>query len=444
MTKKKICTTINEIADKYHFVSVDGELNGKYFPNNLVLMSLSYLLDSNHIMIGDPGWGKTTVAQILSSKLSGIPFDLYESLTIEGHPGLYTEKWKARPHYGQLAQGKEKVVWQGCFGLDTLIVDEISRISYDVQDEMLEGIRTGRWKYMNDVLFEGKKPIFLTTNFKDNGNGDIIQPLEDRIHIVTEESAGSPFANYQAAEEAARKNLSNPEATSRALEALVRMDFGALKDIVHKTRMGDYLTHEEKLAIQEEIKKIPFTNDANYFLWTLVSEINFSQKYGKKRARDPISDDTHDKKYAGVYVKNSLSPRPQMAARLYSQGLAWILGDNEVKVDHMRYILPYVTAHKLNFHDDFKGSPLVTGSRDDYEDLHLAKMLVKDVNGRYEDKNNTLKNMIAKLQKGKIVRVSGTKKFKVDGGPEETIDAYDHPLLRQIIQSKVLTPKSDL
>src|SRR3989338_8949854 len=130
-------------------------------------MSLSYLMDRNHLLIGDPGWGKTTLAQIISSRFSGIPFDLYESLTIEGHPGLFTEKWKARPDYGLLNKGEERVIWQGGFSLDTFIVDEINRVSYDVQDEMLEGIRTGRWTYMSDVLYEGKKPTFLTMNDRD-------------------------------------------------------------------------------------------------------------------------------------------------------------------------------------------------------------------------------------------------------------------------------------
>lgn len=431
MTRKKVCSIIEEIADRYHYTAVDGKFKNQYFSNNLVFMSLSYLLDRNHLLIGDPGWGKTTLAQILSSKLSGIPFDLCESLTVEGHPGLYTEKWKGRPHYGALTKGKELVIWQGSFGLDTFIVDEINRVSLDVQGEMLEGIRTGRWKYMNDVLYEGKKPTFFTMNDRDESNGSIIRPLEDRIDIVTEEGANSPLNDYLNADIRIRRELANPQVTTEALDALKNLNFGDFKSIIQRNRKGDYLTVKEKQSIQDEINAIPFSNDALYFLWTFASEINFNQKYGKKRTRDPISDDSHDKNYVGVYVKNSFSARPQMAAQIYSQGLAWILGHKEVKLDHVRYVLPYVTAHKLNFNDSFKDK-YGNDYRTDHENLHLARRLAEIVQGHYENNIKPLKNIIARIQEGKIK-------------PEEiNIDDYDHPLMKHIIEKKILEPKSNL
>lgn len=450
MTRKKVITTIDEIADNYHFTQVEHthQLNGKYFPNNLVLMSLSYLMDRNHLLIGDPGWGKTTLSQILSSRLSGIPFDLYESLTVEGHPGLFTEKWKARPHYGSLTKGKEQVIWQGGFGLDTFIVDEINRVSPDVQDEMLEGIRTGRWTYMNDVLYEGKKPSFFTMNDRDNGNGEIIPPLEDRIDIVTEESVNSPLNNYNRADKLVRKNLANPQVTTDALTKLKNLDFAGFKETIHKNRQGNYLTREEKQAIQEEIEKLShqngkWTNDALYFLWTFASELNFNQKFGKKRARDSISDDDHDKNYAGIYVKNGFSARPQMAAELYSQGLTWILGDKKVDIEHVRYILPYVTAHKLDFTDNFRDAH-GNEDRTDYEDLHLAKELTKVVQEHYENSIKPLRNIIAQIQQGKIkVKDPSRATFEIEGNLK-TIDDYDHPLMKHIIQKKILEPKSSL
>jgi len=432
MSKEKVINTINEITNRYHFTAVDGEFNGRHFPNNLVFTTLSYLTDGNHVLIGDPGWGKTTLAQLVSTKFSGIPFDLYESLTVEGHPGAFTEKWKARPHYGALAKaGEEKVIWQGSFGLDTFIVDEVNRVTADVQDEMLEGIRTGRWKYLNDVIYEGKKPVFFTMNDRDDGNGDVIPPLKDRIDIVTEQSAEGPLYDYRNAAKCIREDLSSPEATTEALDALSQINFARFKDIVHKSRKGDYLTHDEKQKIQEEIIAIPFTNDANYFLWTFACEINFNYRYGKKRRQDPLSEESHDKNYAGVHVKNSFSPRPQTAAETYARGLAWILGHDKVELDHVRYVLPFITAHKLQFTKDFRDH-CAKNLRTDCEDLHVAKELVKIVHGNYEKSIKPLRNVIARIQQGKA-------------NPSEVkLDEHDHPLLRYIIQKKILEPKCNL
>jgi len=446
--RDKVVRKIGEIIDNYHFAPNDGELHGKYFPNNLAFMALSYLLDRNHLLIGDPGWGKTTAAQLISSVFSGIPVDLYEALTIEGHPGLFTEKWKARPNYGALAkEGAERVIWQGSFGLDTLIVDEINRVPPDVQDEMLEGIRTGRWKYLNDVLYEGKKPTFMTMNHRDDGNGSIIPPLEDRIDIVTEEVAGSPLSNYAEAEERVRKDLSDPEAATAAIEALRSTDFAKFKAAVARTRgtrIKDHIVNGEKKNIQEQIKAMEWDNDAYYFLWTFAAEINFSQKYGTKRTEDPISDNDHDNKYAGFNVENSFSPRPQMAARLYSQGLAWLLGDSKVELDHVRYVLPHVSAHKLKFTDGFRdkhgGNP-----RTDYEALHLAKELVRAVETTYDASVKPLKSLIALIQKGKIeVRHTDKGDRIVYEGAERTADDFDHPLISHLVRSRLLSKKLNL
>lgn len=441
--RDKVASKIKTLAEEYHFAPNDGELHGKNFPNNLALMSLSYLMDRNHLLVGDPGWGKTTGAQLVSSVYSGIPFDLYEAMTVEGHPGTFEEKWKARPHFGSLAkEGIEKVIWQGSFGLDTFIVDEINRVPVDAQDAMLEGIRTGRWKYLNDVLYEGKKPTFMTMNYRDNGNGDIIPPLEDRIDIVTEEGANSPLNDYEAAEERIRRDLCNPEAATAAIEALRNVDFRGFREAVIKSRGGtikDYLIDEEKKAIQAQIKAMPWANDAHYFLWTLASEINFNHKYGTKRARDPISDDDHDKKYAGINVQNSFSPRPLTTARAYSKGLAWLMGDKQVELDHVRYVLPFAMAHKVDFTEGFRDKH-GNDSRTEYEDLHLARALVKDVEGTYEQSVKPMKDLIAKIQQGKIqVKKTPHGNRIIIDGQEKTADDFDHPLLRHIVQKKLLS-----
>ena len=62
-------TGLYEILKKlstYHFSPVDGEINGNWFSINPTFEVLSYVLNRNHLLVGDPGWGKTTSTKIVS------------------------------------------------------------------------------------------------------------------------------------------------------------------------------------------------------------------------------------------------------------------------------------------------------------------------------------------------------------------------------------------
>ena len=170
------------------------------------------------------------------------------------------------------------------------------------------------------------------------------------------------------------------------------------------------------------------SNDTHYFLWGLASEINFSEQYGVKRARDAVSDHTHDKKYAGVKMARSMSPRPLMAAWQYAQGLAWLLGDKTVDVSHLQTIIPHVLAHRSKFSNDFKNSH--TGDvRKDYQELHLAKTLVKEYfEGTYTNSVLKVKSAIEAIQKGQKINAKGA----------------DHPLVRQLDYWNQNMPQSNI
>ena len=188
-SRGKIYGVIKDVAERYHFAPLsEGPVAGKKMHANLVLMTLSYLLDKNHLLVGEPGWGKTTGAKILASRFSGLPYDLYDAVEIRGNPQKYEEKVVGRPDYGALAQGRERIIWQGSFGVDVLFVDEVNRLPLDTQDAILQGVDTGRWNYLNGSLYLGKRPAFMTMNDR-TGNHEVglLPALKDRIDVQTEE-----------------------------------------------------------------------------------------------------------------------------------------------------------------------------------------------------------------------------------------------------------------
>jgi MoxR-like ATPase len=427
--REMVYRLVARIANKYHFAPLEEGPTGseKFLHKNIVLMALTYLLDRNHLIIGEPGWGKTTIAKVVAAAFSGLPYNLYDAMEIRGHPQKFEEKIVGRPHYGSLARGEENVIWQGTFGLDAVIIDEINRLPPDTQDVLLQGIDTGRWNYLNHSLYEGKKPAFLTMNERDGDRENGLLPaLKDRIDIVTEEKYFSTLIvfNLEEARRAIEHELCCEEYTQTVIDALARSYSDYKKVLREKRPIEGYLPHEKKLEIQEEIYARELENDALLFLQAFMAEINYSQQYGCKRAGDPKSPHTHDLNYAGVNVKHSFSPRSAMSALAYAKALAWFLGERSVTLDHMMYILPYVFAHKAHFHEDYINAH-AGEVRSDCQIIHLAKELVKEVYERFTQCIQPVKNIIAKIQKGEI--------NPNDPLLDET--KHDHPLMKELIRT---------
>lgn len=422
----KVYAALKETVQKYHFAPLEEGPNGRMLHRNVVLMALTYLLDRNHLLVGEPGWGKTTGAKIIVAKLSGTPYDTYDAVEIRGNPQKYEEKIVGRPDYGKLAQGKEDVIWQGSFGLDALIVDEGNRLPYDSQDVILQGIDTGRWNYNNRSLFEGKKPTFMTMNERTgNTQNGLLPALKDRLDVVSEQGFWTTMVAFDLADAArqVRKELCDPKHTQTVLDALAR-GYPEYKRALEGRPLKGHLTPDEKARIQEEIRSLQLDNDAMLFIQAFMAEINFSNKYGSKRASDPKSDDTHDQTHAGVHVKHSFSPRSVMAIEDYSRALAWLLQESP-SIDHVRYLLPHVFAHKAEFHDDYKNAN-GNNPRQTNELLHLAITLVGEVFGRYQKSIQPMKNLISKIQKGQLSKAEIEKLKEQD---------YDHPLMKDMVRA---------
>lgn len=449
----KVYSSLRDISEKYHFAPLGEGPAGRLMHKNLVLMALTYILDKNHLLIGEPGWGKTTGAKIIAARLSGIPYDLFDAMEIRGNPQKYEEKIVARPHYGRLSQGVEDVVWQGTFGLPVIVIDETNRLPYDSQDVILQGIDTGRWNYQNRSLFEGKKPAFMTMNERTgNHENGLLPALKDRIDLVTEEGYFSTMSvfDYAYARRLVAEDLCDCAFTSAAIDAIGR-SYEDYKSSISKRPIRGHLKAEEKADLQGRIAALELDNEAMLFLQAFMAEINYSSQYGSKRATDPISQDTHDQHYAGVSVRHSFSPRSAMAVLDYAKALAWFVGDNPL-LDHVRFVLPHIFAHKADFSDDYKNRH-GNDRRRDNQMIHLAKTLVEEVFARYSTSIQPMKNFIAILQKWEggrrseiraaddqckaLVRdLTGIEKGNIKPEEAESLkeDRYDHPLMKDLIR----------
>ncbi len=423
--KTKIYKTLEDISS-YHYSNIDGCVNGKHFRINPVLEILTYFLDKNCLLTGDPGWGKTTSAKIVTAMLSGLPYDLLDSTEIRGHPHLYEEKLTGRFDFHKLTTKGESVIWKSSFSMPSLIVDEANWIPYEGQAVILQGIETGRWMYHDYTFYEGKKPVYFAINKRpEEGNG-FWHALEDRIdiNIVYEPLSTIDMPFLLKAKAQLEKELCNPELTEKTMRSL-QEERDKFKDYLKKATKSKWaFSQDEKSAVKNNASSLPIDDDAMLFLQSLTAEINFNNRYGKKRAEDPISDDTHDKNYIGVFFKNSFSPRAWMAVQEYSSALAWLLGDSKVTREHIEFILPYTIHHKLKPAIDIEAD-----RNKEYrkipKSLFIAESAVKKAAQNYASSIQKSKDLISKMQ-------SGTMNQEEINQLNE--DDHDHPFIKDLIR----------
>jgi MoxR-like ATPase len=388
--RNKLVGTVGSVGHLFFQDPEEKQIGAKTAEHwNISLLALANVLNENALILGEPGFGKTTLAKVMSSTMTGLPFDLYETAQIQGHPDQTFETMIARLDFSKIHE-RESVIWLLSAYLDSRIVDEINRLPAGKQDELLNAMQTGRFSYLNSTFFKENTSFTATANHQDNGTNVMIPPLRDRFGIAIE--LGYIGATYRRdialTGRNVRDRLVNRELTNRILEVVndpsktiperlkeienVRGEFasGLSSRLVQEYsgdddeifgvkyvdfNFGSY-SPEDKKRIQDEIDAVAMNSDARMFCEMIDAELNTTTLYGRKRSSDRVDQSTHSVNLASSKVKNGFSPRGIRALDRMSRGIAYLLGDSKVQKEHVVAVAPHVLGHRLDFTDDYLGS----------------------------------------------------------------------------------------
>lgn len=373
---------------------------------NLTMLMLGYEFKDNMLIVGEPGFGKTTTAKVISAVRSGIPLDVYAASQLQGFPEQTKEELVARLDYGKLETGAEKVIWQMGVGLWSVILDEFNRLPEGKQAVLLNWMQTGRVSYLNASYSDGKVPFYATTNHPDGANNIIIPAMCDRFAFSVEQGyQGIAMDGIREAESRIRNNLVDPATTSKIIQAVNQSGFRIedLKSIAtahsseYKRKLDSLALTADLSGLVDEILAVPFSVEARVFLDCMEAEGNYNGWKGPKRSNEALVVNTHTKDLAGVCFTNAISPRAIDAIRRYSQSVAYLLDEKAVTISHVAAVAPYVFAHRLQWSDTFRrereadGGPGGNSARDPHtvwynsprEDLYLAIKMVEICTGNF-------------------------------------------------------------
>lgn len=422
---------------------------------NTVMLAMSYVLDANTLLIGEPGFAKTTGAKVVSCIMSGYPFDTYEAAQVQGHPDQTFETMIARPDFSKLAK-EESVIWLASAYLPVRIIDEINRLSSGHQDGWLNILETGRINYLNATFFTGTTPCYATANHPDDGNHVLIPPLRDRFLAHVE--SGYIGATYRKDIRRAIENIDElkDEKLTTEIMDIVNDKSLDIKERFRKIELAQksYLSKkyketgatlfnaETKKRAKQEIDDIPLSTEVDILLMMIDSELNFTPTFGRKRCSDPVDTSNHAKKLASTKVKNAFSPRGSTKGlENYAKALAYLIGDEKAEKYHLTAVAPHVLGHRLEFTDDFRGqhqADIRGGLFGDTIEMHLAGKLVEGVNANYGTVKENLDLIIIAFKNETNSYRPDEERIELSNEQKEKVkkmlkapDKIDHPLVRE-------------
>jgi MoxR-like ATPase len=395
------------IGDNLYFSRPDLEIKGEKFNSALLLTLLTGLRQGKALIIGEPGLGKTTSAEYVCSLLYRVPLGTIWASEVSGHPEQTEEKIIGRPDLGRLNQGEEVVVWSHFVLLPTKIVDEINRLPETKQSMILDGVDRGNWEYLNDAVINSEYCLFATANYQDGGTNTIIAPLIDRFDVMLESKHPGPNLAFQIGMRGSNGTGLRDETLERAFHRVLNQRIpyesrrdqveelsGRFAETLRRDRGLDTLSRCDRDTIRYQMDEIPFDLDTNAFLRLVLSELSFCSHYGQRRFHEGCVEGCHFTSYLCHAVRNCISNRFPSSTRILSQALAWFLGDGEVGLEHLKVILPYTLAHRIQWKEETLARK-EKESRNDPLPIHMAKEAVRQMHRRYVEQAPQIKSALA-------------------------------------------------
>jgi hypothetical protein len=397
----------NFIRESLYLNRPDIEINGIPFNSALLMSLLTGLCQGKELIIGEPGLGKTTSAEYVCSLLYRFPLGTIWSSEVSGHPEQTEEKIIGRPDLGKLNQGEEFVVWSHFALLPVKIVDEINRLPETKQSIILDGVDRGNWEYLNDAVINREYCLFATANYQDRATHTIITPLIDRFDVMVESKHPGPNLAYIIGTQDDKGHFLRHEKLEEEFKRLLNERIPYQKRMERITELCDRfgealacdsgiqsLSHTDRCTIRSQQEAIPFDLDANAFLRMVIAELSFCCRYGQKRSYENCDKGCHFTEYLCYAVRSCISNRLPMSVRTFSQTLAWLIGDEKVDLQHLKAVLPYTLAHRIQWKEETVAQR-EKEARSDPLEIYMAKRAVTEIHRRFMEQGHQVKNALA-------------------------------------------------
>lgn len=310
----------------------------------VLLPLLNFLVRKRALFIGGPGRGKTASA-LLMGLLAGYSMKEIKQAVQHGQPQMTISDLLGNPLPRDLIKAKEmeevKIAWRKWIDMRVKIVDEYNRIPTRTQSALLTLLADGYAEILDQVIECGESAWFLTAN-DDIGGGtyQVIEALKDRLDVVVIAlNFNSFFLN----------------------DLLRRIETGAKPENLVPPSI--IFTEAELDLAYQQITRVRIPKPAMKRLQFFTAQFDFcdlAAKILEYKSKDTIklagktlsevcrNDCGRDKiKNLCSQTMNGISVRARLTIINFAKALAYFRGNDEVTIDDLGQILPWLLREKL-------------------------------------------------------------------------------------------------
>jgi MoxR-like ATPase len=343
--RKKVWKIINLIQANQLFVHYKDlsisyldkkskKVSTKKLPEILSLCVLNAIVPNSAMLLyGGHGGGKTTLVKLLGRMFTANSLNTIENSIIRGHPQLTEEKLIGTLKLGKLMkEGEEEVVWRQFVTNFWKIIDEVNRLTPYAQDILLSLLAEGTVKYYDSLATINKFCLYATINPHDIGTFELSQPFLDRFGISVP--------------------ISMPG--SHDLQLILTGKDEKYSGMDELIQVPKILSIDELMEIWYYVNRIVFNPEVNNYIHAIIREFTLCSRIDKGNTTDlkpstGLCSGCHFNTAQNICNKidSILSVRVAKDLLRYSKALAWLLGLENIDVNIVNTIAPYVISHRV-------------------------------------------------------------------------------------------------